>query len=205
MSMKRIPAVLAILLLTAAAPAALAGDDAAAGDAKAQAKQDKQEKKEVKQADKRAEIDSAADEALDLLFEESPGAKQLYSAAYGYAVFSSLKVAVGVSGGGGSGVAVNKGGGERTYMKMGTAGVGLGLGGRKYQIVFLFENEKSFQKFLDSGWQADTSANATAGTAGAGVASTFSNGVAIYQLSEKGLMANADIAGTKYWKNDDLN
>jgi hypothetical protein len=31
------------------------------------------------------------------------------------------------------------------------------------------------------------------------------NGVAYYQLTDKGLMASADISGTKYWKNDDLN
>jgi hypothetical protein len=29
--------------------------------------------------------------------------------------------------------------------------------------------------------------------------------MAIYQITEKGLMAHADIAGTKYWKNDKLN
>ena len=33
----------------------------------------------------------------------------------------------------------------------------------------------------------------------------FVNGLAIYQLTEKGLMLNADIAGTKYWLNDKLN
>jgi len=33
----------------------------------------------------------------------------------------------------------------------------------------------------------------------------FVNGLAIYQLTEKGLILNADLAGTKYWKNDDLN
>jgi len=33
----------------------------------------------------------------------------------------------------------------------------------------------------------------------------FVNGLAIYQLTEKGLMLNADIAGTKYWKNKKLN
>ena len=33
----------------------------------------------------------------------------------------------------------------------------------------------------------------------------FVNGIAIYQLSDAGLMASADIAGTKYWKNKKLN
>ena len=159
---------------------------------------------EGKRADKRAKIDAVASETLDTLLEESK-AKELYGKAHGYAVFSSIKVALGVSGGGGTGVAVNKESKERTYMKMGTAGIGFGLGGRKYQIVFLFEDSQTFDKFVDKGWQADTSANATAGTASAGVESSFTNGLAIFVLTEKGLMASAEVAGTKYWKNDKLN
>ena len=46
---------------------------------------------------------------------------------------------------------------------------------------------------------------ASAGTNAAEVKTGFVNGIAIYQMTEKGLMANADIAGTKYWKNDKLN
>jgi lipid-binding SYLF domain-containing protein len=156
-------------------------------------------------ADKREKIDAVARETLDRLFEGSPAARKLHDQAYGWAVFSNLKVALGVSGAGGSGVAVNRKSDERTYMKMGSAGVGLGLGGRKYQVVFLFEDQATFDRFVNSGWQAETSANATAGTAGADVASTFQDGLAIYQLSDKGLMAQAEIAGTKYWKADKLN
>ena len=42
-------------------------------------------------------------------------------------------------------------------------------------------------------------------TTGAEAKTDFSNGMAIYQITDKGLMAFADIAGTKYWKNKKLN
>ena len=90
-------------------------------------------------------------------------------------------------------------------MKMGTVGVGLGLGAQKYQVIFLFQDEKTFRNFVDKGWQADASAQAAAGTAGVGGQSGFVNGIATYQLTDKGLMASADIAGTKYWKSKKLN
>jgi lipid-binding SYLF domain-containing protein len=154
---------------------------------------------------KRGDIDTMAQQTLDRLLEENPAAKKLYADAYGWAVFDNMKFAFLLSGGGGSGVAVEKAGNARTYMKMGTAGVGLGLGGQKYQVVFLFENEKVFRSFVDKGWKADTAAQAAAGTAGASAASTFNHGVAIYQFTDKGLMALADVAGTKYWKNKKLN
>ena len=144
-------------------------------------------------------------EALDTVLDKSDGANKLYESAYGYAVFDNLKIAIGISGGGGSGVAVTKGSGARTYMKMGTGGVGLGLGGQKYQVVFLFETRAALDRFVKKGWQADVNANAAAGTRGANEAVSFNNGVAIFQLTYKGLMAQADISGTKYWKHKKLN
>jgi lipid-binding SYLF domain-containing protein len=159
----------------------------------------------LKQESKRMKIDQMAQDALDELLAENASAKELYEKAYGWAVFDNLKIALGFSGGGGSGVAVDKGSGDRTYMKMGTAGVGLGLGANKYQVVFLFQDSATFDQFVNSGWQADAGATAAAGTEAAEVKTGFTNGLAIYQITEKGLMANADIAGTKYWKNNKLN
>ena len=34
--------------------------------------------------------------------------------------------------------------------------------------------------------------------------SSFIDGVAFYQITDKGLMAHADISGTKFWVNDEL-
>jgi lipid-binding SYLF domain-containing protein len=182
--MKKAVSVLTVLLLVS-------------GFALVQAKEDK--------AEKRAAIDAMAKEAMDEVLGESESARKLYDKAFGYAVFDNLKIAIGISGGGGQGVAVEKGSGTHTYMKMGTVGVGFGLGGKKYQVVFLLENEKVFRSFVDKGWQADTQAGAAAGTAGASAESTFHGGIAIYQITEAGLVASADVSGTKYWKNKKLN
>jgi len=161
--------------------------------------------KSLKQESKRMKIDETADETLKTLFADDSKAAALYDNSYGWAVFDNLKLAFGFSGGGGQGVAVVRESGKRTYMKMGTAGVGLGLGANKYQIVFLFQDSQTFNNFVEKGWQADAGATAAAGTHAAEAKTDFTNGLAIYQLTEKGLMANVDIAGTKYWKNDNLN
>ena len=110
-----------------------------------------------KDAKKRGEIDATADATMKELFKSSPDAKKLYDKAIGHAVFSNVKIAFGFSGGGGQGVAVPKKG-NRVYMKMGTAGVGFGIGAQKYQVVFLFQTEKVFKSFVDKGWQADAGA-----------------------------------------------
>lgn len=166
---------------------------------------DKSEKAQ-KQEIKRDEIDAMAKEALDRVTRESEGAKALSRKAVGYAVFDNLKFTLLLgSGGGGVGVATDKATGKKTYMKMATAGPALGLGGQKYQIVFLFETPEVLQNFVEKGWQAEAGLSAVAGAAGANAEATFRNGMAYWVLSEGGLMLQADITGTKYWKYDKLN
>ena len=171
----------------------------------APAKEGKTAKKDARVAERKQVIDAMAKATLDKLFAASKEAKQLSEKAVGCAVFDNTKVAIGISGGGGKGVAVDKATGSRTYMKMGTVGIGLGLGGQSYQVVFLFETKESLGGFVDKGWQADAAATAAAGKEGVNAESTFKNGVAVFQMTEAGLMAAADVSGTKYWKNDELN
>lgn len=184
--------VISVMVLAIALPAAaFAGEEEGWRAAKARAKREK--------------IDTKAKETLEELFAESPKAKALYGKSYGYAVFDNVKLSLMISAGGGVGVAVAKAGNKRTYMRMGTAGLNIGLGGQKYQIVFLFQDKGTFEQFIESGWQADASANAVAGRAGANAEASFTNGLAFFQLTQAGLMLQADIAGTKYWKNKKLN
>ena len=159
----------------------------------------------LNQESKRTKINAEAKASLDEVLAKSKNAGGLFGKSYGWAAFDNLKISIGWSGGGGNGVAVNKGSGARTYMKVGTVGVGVGLGAQKYQVVFFFQDEKTFRNFVDKGWQADATAQAAAGTAGVGAQTGFVNGIAIYQLTDAGLMASADISGTKYWKNKKLN
>ena len=159
----------------------------------------------MKARHKKEEIDLESRKTLERLFKESAVAKELFDKAHGYAVFDNLKLSFMISGGMGSGVAVEKKSEKRTYMNMGTGGIGFGLGGKKYQVVFLFEAEKPFRAFVDKGWAADASAGAVGGKEGVNIQAQFVNGIAVYQLTGGGLMVQADIAGTKFWKNEKLN
>jgi len=194
--MKRPVRVIAVFLVALAlfAPATLLADDDTGEDWKS-----------LKADAKRAKINEMADAALDEVMNKNWKAQELFESAYGWAAFDNLKIAFLISGGGGNGVAIEKGSGKRTYMKMGTAGIGFGLGGQAYQVVFLFQDEKTFFNFVEKGWKADASAQAAAGDEGANATTGFVNGIAVWQLTEKGLMASADISGTKYWKNKKLN
>jgi lipid-binding SYLF domain-containing protein len=153
----------------------------------------------------RQEIDDMAAGALRELFAANPDAKKLHDRSHGYAVFDSRKLSFMITTAFGSGVAVDNSTGKRTYMKMGSGGVNIGAGAQWYQAIFLFESESKFRGFVDEGWDAGSGASAAVWDQGAGKGATFVNGLAVYQLTDKGLMLAADLTGTKYWKDDELN
>ncbi len=161
--------------------------------------------KAEKAEQKRKAIDEMASNVLSELFEKKSAAKELDAKAYGYAVFDNWKISLLLASGRGGGVAVVKESDARTYMKMGTLGLNVGLGVQKMRVVFLFQNQATFDRFINKGWKADASANAAIGKSGANVDAQFVNGVAVYQFTDKGLMLQADISGTKYYKNKKLN
>lgn len=156
-------------------------------------------------AARRAAIDQNAEATLEKLFEQRDGAQALFERAAGYAVFTATKAGFIVSGGSGTGVAVNKRTDQRTYMRMGTGGIGFGIGAQRYDMIILFEDEAVLERFAQGGWDSSATAQAAAGQEGVAVRSSFIDGVAFYQLTEKGLMAHADVSGTRFWVIDDLN
>jgi lipid-binding SYLF domain-containing protein len=157
-----------------------------------------------KAAKDRAEIDTDAT-AIITEFQGMKGGKALFDKAAGYAVFKVTKGGFGASGAGGRGVAVDKKTGARTYMRMGSAGVGLTFGVSRYDVVILFETPEKFASFSKGGWDSSATAQAAAGTKGKEVSSTFFDGVAYYQFGKRGLMASADVSGTRFWVADELN
>lgn len=155
--------------------------------------------------ERRQDIDQRAEATLEKLFDAQSNVRTLYDKAAGYAVFTATKAGFIVTGGGGTGVAVDKSSGRRTYMRMGTGGIGLGIGAQRYDLVILFETNAHLARFVQGGWDASTTAQAAAGREGVTFTSSFIDGVAFYQLTDRGLMAQADVSGTRFWSVDELN
>ncbi|XPV69335.1 MAG: hypothetical protein ACNI25_01865 [Halarcobacter sp.] len=150
------------------------------------------------------------DNTLSDLYKYDKKAKEILKNSYGYAVFSNIGVnLVLFSAEGGKGVAHNNNTGKNIYMNMASGGVGFGLGIKDFRAVFLFENEKVFNNFVNKGWEANAQADAAAkaGKKGKafGAAITVAPGIRLYKMTKNGLALQATIQGTKYWKDSDLN
>ena len=148
-------------------------------------------------------------EVLSELYKIHPNARAEVAAAPGYAVFSNANInIIFVSFSGGYGVARDNKTGKQIFMKMGEAGIGLGLGVKDFRAIFVFHNRAVLEKFINSGWEfgghADAAAKAGDKGAAVGGEAVF-DGITIYQITESGLALQATLKGTKYWKDDDLN
>jgi lipid-binding SYLF domain-containing protein len=161
-------------------------------------------------AEERQEIQKNSDTALQKLYSEKPSTREELKSAKGYAVFSSMGVNVLlVSTQNGKGILRNNSTGKETYMKMFSAGGGLGMGVKDFIVVFVFHTEKALTDFQKSGWdfsgQADANAETSTQGAGAETAATVMPGTTIYQITKAGLALQATLQGTKFWADDDLN
>lgn len=164
----------------------------------------------AKEKDKaRAEIRKEVKTTLNKLYQKQPSAKSLIAKSAGYAVMNNFGMKILVAGGGsGKGIAYDKSGKE-TFMKMVEVQAGLGMGAKKFALVWVFRDDAKLRKFMSGSFETSGQANATAqynksGSAYAG-AFTVSDGVWLYQLQGDGLALELTAKGTKYSRYDDLN
>ena len=158
--------------------------------------------------EKREAILAMKNETLVDLYKVRPQARAEIAAAPGYAVFSNANInIIFASFSGGHGV-VDPKSGTQTYMKMGDAGIGLGLGVKDFRAVFIFHTRADLDRFVNSGWEFGGHADAAAKASDKGAAvggEALLDGITIYQLTKSGLALQATVKGTKYWKDGELN
>jgi len=147
---------------------------------------------------------------LTKLYKEKPGTKSEIEKSKGYAVFSSLGINLFVvSTARGAGILHDNRNDKDIYMSLFSAGGGIGLGVKDFSVVFVFNEEKALNDFIETGLdfsaQADAKVETDQDSEGAEAAATIVPGVQIYQMTEAGLALQATLQGTKYWKDDELN
>lgn len=160
--------------------------------------------------EKRQAIRNTTNETLEEIYNAQPKAREAVANAAGYAAFSITDVKLGfLGGGGGKGMAVNNSTGEEIFMKTGAVQIGLGLGVKKYNVLFVFLTEKALADFSDSGWELGGQATiaATDSVNGDSLEGAVSVGpdTWMYQMTEKGLEASLTVRGIRYFKDKDLN
>jgi lipid-binding SYLF domain-containing protein len=159
---------------------------------------------------KRDKTRKMASQTLQDLYKMEPSAKAEIEKSAGYAVFNNMGTNILLlSTARGAGIAFNSQNKQETFMKMISAGAGLGIGVKDYRVIFVFMTEKALAQFLDSGWSGSGQADAAAKAGEKGGAHSgaveVAPGVLVYQITKNGLALQLTLQGTKYYKDDDLN
>ena len=158
----------------------------------------------------RAEINELATKALKNLYDKVPSSERVIHNCYAYATLSNTGMKLGIFGDAhGRGLAVNNVTGEKVYIRMKEMGIGIGLGVKEYDLIFVIANEKAWNSFISGDIKLGGSAEAAAsdGKTGESIegASIAANGIWVYQMTKKGLALEASIKGTKIYADKKLN
>jgi lipid-binding SYLF domain-containing protein len=121
-----------------------------------------------------------------------------FDTAYGYAVFPGItKAAVVVGGAAGNGQVFEKG----TYIgdaHVTQASVGASLGGQSFAEVIFFETKPALDHFKDNNFEMTAGMSAVAASSGKSKDAKYTDGVAVFTQSKKGLMADVSVGGQKF-------
>ncbi len=152
--------------------------------------------------EQRAKTRKMASAVLAELYKLQPTSRGAIQKSAGYAVFDNMGTnLLVVSTGRGSGIAVNSKTKQETFMKMISAGAGLGVGVKDYRVVFVFETPEALSQFLNSGWDASGQADAAAKAKESGGALLWSRQRGAWHVGvsdhEERSRATVDTAGHK--------
>ncbi|HEX8875694.1 MAG TPA: hypothetical protein VF777_03035 [Phycisphaerales bacterium] len=158
--------------------------------------------------DKQNNTLSMRDAALTRLYKEKPEARAAIDAGAGYGVFSTIAMGAVVGGSNGYGVVEDKSG-KRTYMRMASGGLNLGVSATETKLVLVFKDKATLDKFTSETFEWGSSAAAGAkGDKSGGMneeAGKMTRDITVYQLTDSGFALTANLAGTKFWPEKGMN
>lgn len=160
--------------------------------------------------EKQNDVKKMRDQTLARLYKEKPQAKKHIAGSVGYGVFSNINTNLFlVSTARGYGIVRDSRSGRDTYMRMGQIGVGPGLGIKDFRVIIIFNSKEVMNQFVEKGWEfgghADAAAKSGEKGGAVGAEGYVSRDILIYTLTEAGAALQATVAGTKYWKDGELN
>ena len=120
--------------------------------------------------EQKANVRKQRDEMLETLYASKPEIKGRLKKAAGYATFNQKDVNLFLlASGSGYGLLVDNKTGKETFMRVASLGGGVGMGVKDLRVVFVFNDAKVMQQFVESGWQFGGKADAAAKYKDAGV------------------------------------
>lgn len=136
-----------------------------------------------------------AQKVLNVARQMSAPFRSIIDSSYAYVVYPHVaKGGFIVGGAGGDGIVFKQGKIVGTST-LGQATFGLQIGGKTFSEIVAFENDRAFQDFEKGNLKLAAEMSGVAVTTGASLNAPYRNGIAIFTLLPKGLMAEISVGG----------
>jgi lipid-binding SYLF domain-containing protein len=148
--------------------------------------------------DPNSDLELRVQSAILTAKDKDPGLEAWFNSAAAYAVFPRVgKGGIGIGGAHGKGIVIQ---GDRTIGDTSLTQVtyGFQLGGQVYIELIFFKDQAALTEFTRGNFEMGAQASAVAVTAGASADANYSKGVAVFTITEGGLMYEATIGGQKF-------
>jgi len=139
-----------------------------------------------------------AEDSISAFLEKDPSLDAFFNEAYGFVVFPSVgKGGIGIGFARGRGIVFRNGAPQaKAYLTQ--YSVGAQLGGRSYAEIVFFRDQFEYEEFMDGNFSFRADASAVISTDGAGAATEYSNGVAVFTRERGGAMVDASLGGQRF-------
>lgn len=130
--------------------------------------------------------------------EKDPALAAWFDDAYAYAVFPKVgKGGIGIGGARGKGIVIH---GDSTVATttLSQLTIGFQLGGQVYSEFIMFKDKTAFDHFARGNFEMGAQVSAVAITLGASADANYDGGVAVFTITEGGLMYEATVGGQKF-------
>ncbi len=146
----------------------------------------------------KAEEEMAMKDTINRFLQADPTLQLFFDKAAGYAVFPDVGKGAFIAGVGYGRGWLYEGGKPIGRSNILQLSAGAQIGGQVYSELIFFRDAQLVNDFKFSRFEMGAQISAVAVTSGAGRASTYSNGIAVFIIPKGGIMAEASVSGQRF-------
>ena len=151
-----------------------------------------------KTAESKAVQSAEVREAISIFKAKDPGIDRFFEKSYGYAVLPKvLKGGLWIGGAHGKGEVFEE---NRMvgYCSMSQATLGLSFGGEYFREIIFFRDKEDLDRFKWGDFTFSAQVTGVALSAGAATKADYESGMAVFVMTDVGLMVDASLGGQKF-------
>jgi len=153
---------------------------------------------EPQRPEEKAVMQAQIQDTVSLLKEKDPSIDRFFTQSYGYVIFPQVFKAAFVGGGASGRGEVYEQGRLVGYSRLSQASIGFSFGGEYFREAIFFRDKADLDKFKSEEYTFAAQVTGVALSEGVAAKADYKDGMAVFVMADKGLMADASLGGQKF-------